>query len=70
VGLDVFPTEPAPLASLRHPRAILTPHAAGWHPGLGARVTEGIEAAVRALHAGEAVPWRLDPSRPPGAAPR
>jgi D-3-phosphoglycerate dehydrogenase len=61
VGLDVFPAEPAPLAALRHPRAILTPHAAGWHPALGARVTEGIEAALRALHAGEAVPWTLHP---------
>jgi D-3-phosphoglycerate dehydrogenase len=67
VGLDVFPKEPAPLAALRHPRAILTPHAAGWHPDLGKRVTEGIEAAVRALDEGRDAPWILGTggSRPP-----
>ena len=59
LGLDVFPSEPARLDTLRHPRAILTPHAAGWHPGLGAAIAEGVGHAVAALAAGDAVPWTL-----------
>lgn len=60
LGLDVFPREPADLAALRHPRVIVTPHAAGWHPGLGDAVAEGVRAAVEALLAGAPVPWPLN----------
>jgi phosphoglycerate dehydrogenase-like enzyme len=59
LALDVFPEEPARLARFVHPRAIVTPHAAGWHPALGDRIAEGVSAAVRALLAGEPVPWAL-----------
>jgi phosphoglycerate dehydrogenase-like enzyme len=65
LGLDVFPSEPARLDLLRHPRAILTPHAAGWHPGLGAAIAEGVGRAVAALASGETVPWTLvEPGAP------
>jgi D-3-phosphoglycerate dehydrogenase len=59
LGLDVFPREPADVAALRHPRAIVTPHAAGWHPGLGDSVSAGVRVAVEALLAGEDVPWQV-----------
>ncbi len=59
LGLDVFPTEPAPLAELAHPRVLLTPHAAGWHPGLGDAVRDGVVEAVRALTEGRPVPFAL-----------
>lgn len=59
LGVDVFPDEPAELQRWVHPRAIVTPHAAGWHPDLGAHIAEGVATAVRALLAGEAVPWAL-----------
>ncbi len=62
LGLDVYPREPAALAELRHPGAILLPHAAGWHPGLGALVAEGIAHAVGALARGEAIPFALEAS--------
>ncbi len=50
VGLDVFPEEPCPrLAELAaRPDSILTPHAAGYHAGLGAAVSQEVEATVRA----------------------
>jgi phosphoglycerate dehydrogenase-like enzyme len=59
LGLDVFPREPADLAALRDPRVIVTPHAAGWHPGLGEAVSEGMGVAVEALLAGGPVPWQV-----------
>jgi phosphoglycerate dehydrogenase-like enzyme len=59
LGLDVFPTEPADLADLAHPRVLVTPHAAGWHPGLEDGVGEAVAIAVRALLAGERVPYEL-----------
>ncbi len=59
LGLDVFPVEPAPLAALTHPRVLLTPHAAGWHPHLGDAVRDGVIAAVRALAHGSPVPFAL-----------
>lgn len=50
VALDVFPQEPWPdLAVLAaRPRTILTPHAAGYHPGLGAAISQEVEGTVRA----------------------
>lgn len=59
LGVDVFPDEPTDLARFTHPRVIVTPHAAGWHPALGARIAEGVADAVRALLAGEAIPWAV-----------
>lgn len=60
LGLDVFPTEPpSDLARFVGPRCILTPHAAGWHPGLDAAIARGIVVAVRAVLAGEAAPFTL-----------
>lgn len=59
LGLDVFPEEPASLAALVHPRVLVTPHAAGWFPGLGEAISEGVAAAVRALVEGRPVPYAL-----------
>lgn len=60
LGLDVFPTEPpAELARFVGPRCIVTPHAAGWHPGLDALIAEGIVAAVQAVRRGEPAPFTL-----------
>lgn len=60
LGLDVFPTEPpAELARFVGPRCIVTPHAAGWHPGLDALIADGIVAAVQAVRRGEAAPFTL-----------
>ncbi len=60
LGLDVFPVEPAPLAAYAHPRVLLTPHAAGWHPGLGRAIAEGVSEAVTAYVAGFPVPFELN----------
>lgn len=59
LGADVFPQEPAALERYAAPNILLTPHAAGWHPRLGERIAEGVAAAVRALIAGEPVPFAL-----------
>jgi phosphoglycerate dehydrogenase-like enzyme len=59
LALDVFPAEPASLAPLVDPRILVTPHAAGWHPGLGAKIAEGVAEAVSALIAGGEIPFRL-----------
>lgn len=59
LGLDVFPKEPADLSAWMHPRAILLPHAAGWHPGLDEAIQAGIRVAVGSLLAGAPVPYTL-----------
>jgi phosphoglycerate dehydrogenase-like enzyme len=59
LGLDVFPHEPADLAAYAQPRILVTPHAAGWHPGLGAMIAQGVVTAVEALLAGREVPFRV-----------
>ncbi|MFN7145862.1 MAG: NAD(P)-dependent oxidoreductase, partial [Myxococcota bacterium] len=59
LGADVFPQEPAALDRYAAPNILLTPHAAGWHPRLGERIAEGVATAVRALLAGEPVPFAL-----------
>lgn len=59
LGLDVFPSEPARLAPLAHPRVLVTPHAAGWHPRLGAKIAEGVAAAVKALIDGREIPYSI-----------
>ncbi len=61
VGLDVFPQEPCPeLAALAvSPRTILTPHAAGFHEGLGAAIAREVEQAVGAWLEQAPLPNRL-----------
>ncbi len=59
LGLDVFPKEPAALASYADSRVLVTPHAAGWHPRLGAMIAEGVVTAVDALLAGREIPFRV-----------
>jgi phosphoglycerate dehydrogenase-like enzyme len=61
VALDVFPQEPWPglKALAGRPRTLLTPHAAGYHPGLGAAVALEVEGAVRALLEEAPLPHRL-----------
>jgi D-3-phosphoglycerate dehydrogenase len=76
LGLDVYPREPASLAGRVHPRAILLPHAAGWHPGLDDAIRGGVLTAIGALLGGEPVPFTLTEGeladaadgRPPSAA--
>jgi phosphoglycerate dehydrogenase-like enzyme len=55
-GLDVFPDEPYPrLAELaRRPHTLLTPHAAGYHDGLGESVARELADAVLRFMAGKA----------------
>jgi phosphoglycerate dehydrogenase-like enzyme len=57
VGLDVFPEEPADLSRYAEPRILVTPHAAGWHPALGAKIAEGVATALRALLDGSEIPY-------------
>lgn len=54
LGLDVFPQEPPEdLAALAaHPKVIVAPHAAGFHPQLGAAVAVELASAVAAVLAG------------------
>ncbi len=59
IGLDVFPEEPTDLSRYAGPRVLVTPHAAGWHPGLGAKIADGVVGAVRALREGREVPFRV-----------
>ncbi len=60
LGIDVFPTEPpGDLARFVGPRCIVTPHAAGWHPGLDDAIAEGIANAVHALLLDRSVPFSL-----------
>lgn len=59
LGLDVFPAEPAELSRYVDPRVLVTPHAAGWHPALGAKIAGGIVEAVRALLEGREIPFRV-----------
>ncbi len=59
LGLDVFPEEPTDLSRYAAPRVLVTPHAAGWHPALGAKIAEGVVGAVRALMEGREVPFRV-----------
>lgn len=59
LAVDTFPEEPTNLARFDHPRVIVTPHAAGWHPQLGERISEGVATAVTAWMAQEPVPWSL-----------
>ena len=59
LGLDVFPEEPTDLSHYAEPRILVTPHAAGWHPELGAKIAEGVVEAVRAWMDGREVPFRV-----------
>jgi phosphoglycerate dehydrogenase-like enzyme len=61
IGLDVFPDEPWPdLADLAaRPRTIVTPHAAGYHPNLGAEISREVQVAVGAHLEQGPVPHRL-----------
>lgn len=66
LGLDVFPVEPpAGLARFVHPRCLVTPHAAGWHPDLDARILDGIRAAVEAVLDGRPAPFTLEQAGAP-----
>ncbi len=59
LAVDTFPEEPTNLARFDHPQVIVAPHAAGWHPQLGERISEGVATAVAAFLAQEPVPWSL-----------
>ena len=62
LGLDVFPSEPPPdLDRFVHPRCIVTPHAAGWHPDLDRYILDGIRMAVVAVLTGTPIPFRIAP---------
>ncbi len=58
LALDVFPVEPWPdLAGLAsHPRVLVTPHAAGYHPRLHESIAHELQAALAAWTEGRAVP--------------
>lgn len=61
LGLDVFPEEPTDLRPFVHPDVLVSPHAAGWHPGLGEAIADGVARSVRAWLAGEPIPWPVQP---------
>jgi D-3-phosphoglycerate dehydrogenase / 2-oxoglutarate reductase len=60
LGLDVFPKEPTALERYADPRILVTPHAAGWHPALGAKIAEGIGEAAKALLEGREIPFVIN----------
>lgn len=68
LGLDVFPREPPEnLAELAaHPKVLVAPHAAGYHPGLGAAVAAELASAVAAflLEGAPPYPVRAADQRP------
>lgn len=57
--VDVFPEEPYPAlaAGAAVPGVWFTPHASGYTVGLGARVAEGVHAAIAAWAGGQPVPF-------------
>jgi phosphoglycerate dehydrogenase-like enzyme len=58
--VDVFPVEPYPrLADFAGPRVLLTPHAAGYTVGLGARVASEVSRALAAWIDTGALPHRV-----------
>lgn len=61
LGADVFPEEPWPrlATQARHPAVVFTPHSAGWHSGLPAAVTIGLEQVIAAFVAGQTLPFGL-----------
>jgi D-3-phosphoglycerate dehydrogenase / 2-oxoglutarate reductase len=61
LGIDVFPDEPWPdLAVLAaHPRAIATPHGAGYHDRLGERIADELVALLQAWLSGNPFPNRV-----------
>jgi glycerate dehydrogenase len=61
LGIDVFPEEPCSLLSFAHPAVIASPHAAGWHPGLGEAIVDGLRQALNAVNQGMPVPFQLKP---------
>ena len=64
VGLDVFPEEPWPrLAELAaRPNVLLTPHAAGYHEGLGMALAEELGRTVEAHLKGWELPHPVSAS--------
>ncbi len=65
LGLDVFLEEPCDLSRWAAPNVVLTPHGAGWHPGLGSAIADGVAAAVRALLSGAPVPFVVEAGAEP-----
>lgn len=63
LALDVFPTEPWHAMSVRSPRVLLMPHAAGYHVGLADLVCAGLVAAVGAFATGQPVPHLVGRSK-------
>ena len=61
LGIDVFPEEPCSLLPFAHPSVIASPHAAGWHPGLGQAIVEGLRLALQAVKQGLPIPFELHP---------
>ena len=59
LGLDVFPEEPWPRLGefASTPGCFVGPHAAGYHERLAEGVSEGLVASVRAVVAGDPLPW-------------
>lgn len=58
LALDVFPKEPFPhMAQVaRHPRALVTPHAAGYHEGLAEAITDELLCVLRAWLRDQEIP--------------
>ncbi len=61
LALDVFPREPWPGLGVlaQHPRVLLTPHAAGYHPELHVDIASELQAVLVAWLDGQPIPARL-----------
>lgn len=60
LGLDVFPEEPFPLEALAtRTDVLLTPHAAGYFPGLGEALAQEVAACAGAWVQGQSPPHRV-----------
>lgn len=61
LAVDVFPVEPYPAlaAGAAVPGVVFTPHASGYTRGLGARVADGVLAALGAWVEGRPLPYRV-----------
>lgn len=61
IALDVFPQEPWPglQALAQRQRVLLTPHAAGYHDGLGQAIAEELGDTIEALVAEQALPHEV-----------
>ena len=62
LGLDVFPNEPysSLRKTVRYPNVVCTPHAAGYHPALGAQIQSSLINIVSSWINGDTIPFVVE----------